>query len=110
MTEEEIIKQYNIWKQKRVREKRRLYKQEWNKKHPDYYKEYMKSEKGKRKRRETEASDLITGQRIRKQFADKNILVAKEMEVLNEDLFEQEEYDLRRFNEIKKYTEDTNES
>ena len=28
MTEEEIIKQYNIWKQKKVREKRRLYKKE----------------------------------------------------------------------------------
>lgn len=110
MTEEEIFMQYNIWKQKKIKEKKRIQQQEWRKKHPDYYKEYVRSEKGKRKRRETEASDLITGQRIRKQFADKNILVAKEMEVLNEDLFEQEEYDLRRFNEIKKYTEDTNES
>ena len=54
--------------------------------------------------------DLVTGQKVRKQFADKNILVAKEMEVLNKDFFEQEEYDLKRFNEIKKYTEDTNES
>lgn len=110
MTEEEIIKQYNIWKQKKVREKRRIQQREWRKKHPDYFKKYHKSEKWQRKKREIEASDLVTGQRVRKQFADKNILVAKKMEVLNKDFFEQEEYDLKRFNEIKKYTEDTNES
>ena len=110
MTEEEIIKQYNIWKQKKVREKRRLYKKEWNKEHPNYYKEYMRSEKGKRKRRETEASESIRGKRVRKQNVEKIISLAKRRELLNKEDFEQEEYDLKRFNEIKKYTDDTNES
>ena len=110
MTEEEIIKQYNIWKQKKVREKRRIQQREWRKKHPDYYKKYHKSERYKRKTRETEASESIRGKRVRKQNVEKIISLAKRRELLNKEDFEQEEYDLKRFNEIKKYTEDTNES
>ena len=110
MTEEEIIKQYNIWKQKKVREKRRIQQREWRKKHPDYFKKYHKSERYIRKKRETEASDLVTGQRVRKHFANKIIFGAKEFEFLNKEYYGQDENNLQRFNEIKKYTEDTNES
>ena len=110
MTEEEIIKQHNIWKQKKVREKRRIQQREWRKKHPDYYKKYHKSERYQRKKRETEASDLVSGQIARKHFANKIIFGAKEFELLNKEYYGQDEYSLERLNEAKKYTEDTNES
>lgn len=110
MTEEEIIKQHNIWKQKKVREKRRIQQREWRKKHPDYYKKYHKSERYQRKKREKEASNLVTGQIARKHFANKIIFRAKEFELLNKEVYGQDENNLQRFNEAKKYMEDTNES
>lgn len=110
MTEEEIIKQHNIWKQKKVREKRRIQQREWRKKHPDYYKKYHKSERYQRKKRETEASDLVAGLRARIYFTNKIIFGAKEFEFLNKRYYGQDEYNLQKFNEAKKHMEDTNES